>query len=66
MNGVPAEVAQEIPVLLQHGHLDSGPGQQDAEHHPGRAPANNAARHVFHADDANRSVRGLTDRLGVG
>ncbi len=62
MNGVPAEVTQEVTVLLQHGHLDSGPGQQDAEHHPGRTPAYDAARHVFNADDTYRSVRGLTDR----
>ena len=37
MDGVAAEIAQEIRVLLQHQHLHPGARQQQAQHHPGRA-----------------------------
>ena len=43
MHGVAAEVAQEVGVLLQHRHLDAGPGQQQAEDHPGGAAADDEA-----------------------
>ena len=38
MDGVAAEVAQEVGVLLQHDHIDAGTGEQEAEHHPGGPP----------------------------
>ena len=45
MNGVTAEVAQEIGVLLEHEHIDAGAREQEAEHHPGRpASGDRAAR----------------------
>ncbi len=43
MNGVAAEIAKEIGVLLQHHHLDAGARQQEAEHHAGRSAAGDAA-----------------------
>ena len=43
MNGVAAEIAQEIRVLLQHDDVDPRPRQQQAEHHPGGPAADNAA-----------------------
>src|SRR5436190_10412814 len=43
MDGVAAEIAQEIRVLFQHGDVDAGPRQQQAEHHPGGAAAHHAA-----------------------
>ena len=42
MDGVAAEVAQEIGVLFQHDHIDPGAREQEAEHHPARAAADNA------------------------
>src|SRR5437773_2319184 len=43
MDRVAAEVAQEVGVLLQHDHVDAGARQEQAEHHPGRAAAGDAA-----------------------
>ena len=42
MDGIAAEVAQEIGVLLQHDHIDPGACEQEAQHHPARAAAHNA------------------------
>jgi hypothetical protein len=39
MNGVTAEVSQEIGVLLQDQDFDSRPRQEVSEHHPGGASA---------------------------
>ena len=36
MHRVPAEIAQEVTVLLEHGHAASGARKQQARHHPGR------------------------------
>src|SRR5262249_18029117 len=33
MNRVAAEVAQKIRVLLEHGDVDAGSGQKQAQHH---------------------------------
>ena len=38
MDGVAAEIAQEVGVLLEHDDVDAGTGQQKAEHHA-RGPA---------------------------
>jgi hypothetical protein len=54
MDGVAAEVAQKVGVLLQHRHADAGTRQQKAEHHAGRAAADNAAGGL----DRNRIHRG--------
>ena len=43
MDRVAAEIAQEIAVLLQHDDIDAGARQQEAEHHPGRPAAGDAA-----------------------
>ena len=43
MDGVAAEIAQEIGVLLQHHDIDAGAGQQEAQHHAGRAAAGDGA-----------------------
>ncbi len=43
MNGIAAEIAQEILVLFQHRDADAGARQEEAEHHPGGAAAGDAA-----------------------
>src|SRR5215470_9584839 len=43
MNGVAAEVAQKIRMLLQDHHVDAGTRQQKPKHHPGRSAAGDAA-----------------------
>ena len=43
MDGVAAEVAQEIGVLLQHDDVDACAREQEAEHHPRGAAAGDAA-----------------------
>ena len=43
MDGVAAEIAEKIGVLLDDDDLDAGACQQKAEHHPGRAAAHDAA-----------------------
>ena len=43
MDGVAAEVAQEVGVLLQHHDVDAGARQQQPEHHAGRTAAGDAA-----------------------
>ena len=43
MDGVAAKIAEEIGVLLQHDDVDAGPRQQEAQHHPGRTAADDAA-----------------------
>ena len=42
MDGVAAEVAQEVAVLLQHHDLDAGARQQEAQHHAGEPAAHDA------------------------
>ena len=48
VDGVAAEVPQEVRVLLEHGDLDPGTGQQQPEHHPRRAAPDHAARRALH------------------
>jgi hypothetical protein len=43
VNGVAAEVAEEIGVLLQHHHLDAGAGEQVTKHHAGGSASGDAA-----------------------
>ena len=43
MDGVAAEIAQEVGVLLQHHDIDAGAGQQKAQHHAGRAATGDGA-----------------------
>ena len=43
MDGVAAEVTQEIGVLLQHDNVDAGAGEQKTQHHAGRPAAGDAA-----------------------
>ena len=38
---VPPEIAEEIGVLFQHEHFDSGSGEQQPGHHTGRPAADN-------------------------
>src|ERR1700728_858110 len=42
MDRIAPEIAQEIAVLFQHDHLDTGTPKQVAEHHPRRAAAGDA------------------------
>ena len=52
VDGVAAEVAEEVGVLFQHQGLDAGPPEQVAEHHSRRPAADDAAarRDPPHAD----------------
>src|SRR5690349_23011695 len=43
MNGVAAEVAQEILVFLKHANLNARACQKQSKHHSGRSAAGNAA-----------------------
>ena len=43
MNGVAAEIAEEIGVLLQHDDIHPGARQEKAEHHSGRSAPGDAA-----------------------
>ena len=43
MDGVAAEIAEEVRVLLEHDHVDAGAREKEAEHHAGRSAAGNAA-----------------------
>src|SRR5262249_26124286 len=43
VHGVTAEIAEEIGMLLQHYCLDARAPKQIAQHHTGRATANDAA-----------------------
>jgi hypothetical protein len=42
MDGVPAEIAEEIGMLLEHDDRHSDAGQHQAKHHPGRSSADDA------------------------
>jgi len=43
MNGVTAEVAEEVFVFFEDGHLDTSACKQETEHYPGGASADDAA-----------------------
>ncbi len=43
MDRVAAEVAEEVGVLLEDGHVDAGAREEEAEHHAGRPAADDAA-----------------------
>ena len=58
MDGVAAEIAQEVGVLFQHGDGDAGARQQKAEHHAGRSAAGDAA------GGFDRRSHRTTNRLG--
>ena len=42
MNGIAAEIAEEVGMLLQHDDVDAGARQQKAEHEPARPAADDA------------------------
>ena len=42
MDGVAAEVAEEVFVFFEHGDVDAGAGEEEAEHDAGRASADDA------------------------
>ena len=44
MNRVTAKIAEEVLVLLQHGHLDARPGKQHSDKYSCRPPANDDYR----------------------
>jgi hypothetical protein len=43
MNRVPAEIAEEVRMLLQHHDVDAGAREQEAQHHSRWPPAGDAA-----------------------
>ncbi|MNU07013.1 hypothetical protein D3C72_2524180 [compost metagenome] len=47
MDGVAAEIAQEVGVLFQDGDADAGARQQEPEHHPGGTAAGDDAGGAF-------------------
>ena len=56
MDGVAAEVAQEVAVLFQHHHLHAGARQQETQHHARRPAAHDAALGLDHSSNS-RSTR---------
>ena len=55
MDGVPAEVAQKVRLLLQHEHVDTRAREQVAQHHARRTAPRDAAAHrdlVRHRESA--------------
>ncbi len=46
MNGIAAEIAQEILVLLEHRDLNPGTGEEKAEHHARRPATDDANLHA--------------------
>jgi hypothetical protein len=42
VDGVAAEIAEEVGVFFQYHDIDAGACQQQSRHHPGRPPAGNA------------------------
>ena len=65
VDGVAAEVPQEVAVLLQHGDLDPGPREHQSQHDPGGPAADDRARRplLCHGDPP-RSARGQHARTG--
>ena len=55
MDGVAAEVAQEVGVLLQHHDVDARARQQQPQHHAGGPAANDATRRRDHSDQQSGS-----------
>ena len=47
MYRIAPEIAEEIGMLLQHQNVDTGPGQQQARHHP-RRPSPDNDHVMFH------------------
>jgi hypothetical protein len=45
MNRVATKIAQEVRMLLENQHLDTGAGQQQSEHHTCRTSSCNTALH---------------------
>jgi hypothetical protein len=43
MDGVAAEVAEEVGVFFEDGHLNAGAGEKEAEHDAGGAAADDAS-----------------------
>src|SRR5579863_2086430 len=43
MDGVAAEITQEILVLFENCYFDSSPGEQETQHHPRRSSARDTA-----------------------
>ncbi len=52
VDGVAAEVAEEVGVLFEHGDGKASAGEQQAEHHPCRTAADDAG--VLHASDCSK------------
>jgi hypothetical protein len=43
MNGIAAEIAQEVGMLFEDQDGDPGAGEQQSQHHTGRAATHDAA-----------------------
>jgi len=66
VDGVPAEVAQEIGVLFQHAHANAGARQQQAQHQPGWPAAGDRAltiRRRNHGLKAITAARAAAGRI---
>ena len=74
VHGVAAEVAQEVGVLLQHGHVDAGARQHQSQKQSRRAaPDDRACRRVTHVSltesrlvNVNRVAGRLQCGNGIG
>ena len=59
MDGVAAEVSEEVGVLLEDRHADAGTRQEEAQHHAGRSAARDHALGV-HGRECSASYWTLT------
>ena len=73
MDRVPAEVAQEVGVLLEDEDVDAGAGEEEAQHHAGRPAAGDAAprrvagsAHAPSPDDGAPRCGAVRARAGLG
>ena len=57
MDRVSPKVAQEVGVLLEHDDVDTRAGEEQTEHHPGRAAAGDAAACLERPHAARRCAR---------
>ena len=59
MDGVAAEVSEEVGVLFEDGDADAGTRQEQSQHHAGRSAARDHALHV-HGRECSASYCTLT------
>src|SRR5215211_1484394 len=65
VDGVAAEVPQEIRMLFQHYNVVALPGNEQSQNHPGRATAGDAAPRLIRPHGVNSSVLDCSSARGA-